>query len=143
MQVNIRARKIEVSSALRAHVDRRLRFALSRFGERITSVRIGFEDANGERGGIDKQCRVSVALRPTGSLFVEDVDADIRTVVDRVADRAARAVERELHRREDKRKVKPRPPMTHHWPGHADGAVSGVRKYRSEKEEDHDNPSTQ
>lgn len=143
MQVTIRTRKIEVNTALRTHVDRRFRFALGRFGERIVSVSVGFEDANGERGGVDKHCRVAVALRPTGRVFIEDVDTDLRTVVDRVADRAARAVDRDLHRREGARKVRPHTPMTRHRRGHIDATVSDVPEHRSEEVEDHDNPSTQ
>ena len=101
MQVEIRSRKIEVDEALRAHVDRRLRFALGRFGERIVKVTVRFEDANGPRGGVDKQCRIDVALRPSGSVLVEDIDVDLHAVVDRAADRAARAVDRDLQRRRD------------------------------------------
>ena len=101
MQVDIRARKIEIDEALRSHVDRRLRFALSRFGERIAKVTIRFEDANGARGGVDKQCQIAVALRPSGNVLVEDIDADLRAVVDRAAARAARAVDRDLQRRRD------------------------------------------
>lgn len=101
MQVDIRARNIEVDEALRTHVDHRLRFALGRFGERITKVTVRFEDANGARGGVDKQCHINVALRPTGNVLIEDIDADLHTVVDRAADRVARAVDRDLQRRAD------------------------------------------
>jgi len=101
MQIDIRARMIEVDEALRVHVDRRLRFALGRFGERIVKVTVRFEDANGARGGVDKQCKIDIALRPSGNVLVEDIDADLLAVVDRAADRAARAVERDLQRRRD------------------------------------------
>jgi len=101
MQVKIRTRKIELDEALRAHVDRRLRFALGRFGERIAKVVVRFEDANGARGGVDKQCQLDVALQPSGNVLVEDVDADLHALVDRAAHRAARAVSRDLQRRRD------------------------------------------
>jgi len=104
MQVDIRARKIEVDEALRAHVDRRLRFALGRFGERIAKVTVRFEDANGARCGVDQQCQIDVALRPSGNIVVEEIDADLHAVVDRAADRVARAVDRELQRRRDARR---------------------------------------
>jgi len=101
MQIDIRARKIEVDEALRAHVDRRLRFALGRFGDRIDRVTVRFEDANGTRGGVDKQCQIEVALRPSGNVIVGDIDEDLCTVVDRAAERVARAVDRDLQRRRD------------------------------------------
>jgi ribosomal subunit interface protein len=104
MHVDIRAGKLEVDEALRVHVDRRLRFALGRFGERIAKVTVRFEDANGARGGVDKQCHIDISLRPSGNVLVEDIDADLHAVVDRAADRAARAVDRDLQRRRDARR---------------------------------------
>jgi len=99
MQVDIRARQIEIDESLRAYIERRLRFALGRFGERIGMVTARFENANGARGGVDKQCRINVGLRPSGNVIVEDVDADLRTVVDRTSERVGRAVSRDLKRR--------------------------------------------
>jgi len=105
MVVDIRARNIEVGEALRVHVDRCLRFALSRFGDRVAKVTVRFDDVNGARGGVDKQCQLDVALRPSGNVLIEDIDADIRAVVDRAASRAGRAVERDLQRRRDLRRL--------------------------------------
>jgi len=101
MVVYIHARNIKVNQALRAHVDHRLRFALSRFGERVAKVTVRFDDANGVRGGVDKQCHIDIALRPSGNVLIEDIDVDIRVAVNRAAERAGRAVERELQRRRD------------------------------------------
>ena len=99
MQMDIRARKIDVDESLHAHVERRLRFALGRFGERLGRVTVRFDDTNGARGGVDKECRIHVGIRPSGNVLVSDVDADLRTVIDRAAGRVGRAVERELNRR--------------------------------------------
>ena len=63
MNVQIRTRGIPVTEGLRSHVERRADFALDRFAERVTSVTVRFADANGHRGGVDKVCRVEVALR--------------------------------------------------------------------------------
>ncbi len=101
MQVDIRALRVVVDEAMRAHVDRRLRFALGRFGSHVSRVTVRFDDANGARGGVDKKCLIVVALRPSGRVHVEDVDLDLRTVVDRAAARTARAVERDLQRRRE------------------------------------------
>jgi len=38
-------------------------------------------------------------------VLIEDIDADIRAVVDRAASRAGRAVERDLQRRRDLRRL--------------------------------------
>jgi hypothetical protein len=36
------------------HIERRLRFALARFGSRVERVIVFLHDRNGPRGGIDK-----------------------------------------------------------------------------------------
>ena len=105
MQIDIRARKMEVGEALRAHVERRLRFALSRFGERVAKVIVCLGDANGARGGMDKHCHIDVALRPSGNVLVEDIDADFPAVVDRAAGRVGRAVGRDLQRRRESERL--------------------------------------
>jgi hypothetical protein len=56
---------------------------------------------NGNRGGCDKQCRLRIALIPSGEVVVEDIDPSVATVVTNAADRAARSVSRALERRRD------------------------------------------
>lgn len=101
MKFGIRGRHIELTEALLAHVERRLRFALSRFGQKIRRVAVQLTDLNGPRGGLDKQCRVTVTLSPSGKLMVEAIDADLPTAIDRAADRLERSVTREMERRRE------------------------------------------
>lgn len=98
MRVELRARRITINDGLRAHAERRLRFALGRFGPCIRRVCLRLDDVNGPRGGIDKSCRIVVGLAQGGEVIVEDADSDLRALLDRSADRAGRAVERRLDR---------------------------------------------
>ncbi len=98
MQLQVRGRNIELTEALRAHVERRLQFALSRFGQRIGRVLVRLADVNGPRGGDDKSCHVDVNLFPSGKVLVEDLDADLYAAIDRAAERVGRSVVRELER---------------------------------------------
>lgn len=98
MNFSIRGRHIELTAALLAHVERRLRFALSRFGQKIRQVAVQLLDLNGPRGGVDKQCRVTVTLSPSGKVMVGATDADLPTAIDRAADRLERSVIRALER---------------------------------------------
>ena len=68
MNFSIRGRHIELTAALLGHVERRLRFALSRFGQKIRQVAVQLLDLNDPRGGLDKQCRVTVTLSPSGKV---------------------------------------------------------------------------
>jgi ribosomal subunit interface protein len=98
MQLEVRIHAAEVGDSLRAYIDRRLRFALGRFGERVGRVRVGISDLNGPRGGVDKCCRVSAALVPFGRVVVEEVDGDVYAAIDRAAGRLGRSFTRRLKR---------------------------------------------
>lgn len=97
MKIHIRGRNVELSEVLRTRVERRLGFALGRFGERIGRVLLRFSDTDGHRGDVDKRCQIEVDLRPK-SVRVEHTDADLLVALDRAADRASRSVARALDR---------------------------------------------
>jgi len=62
MQVEIRGKGLDVTGVLSTYIQRRLVFALGRFGRRVARVLVRVEDTNGPKGGIDKQCRVAVVV---------------------------------------------------------------------------------
>jgi putative sigma-54 modulation protein len=97
MKIHIRGRNVELTKVLRTRVERRLAFALSRFGERIGRVLLRFSDTNGHHGDVDKRCQIDVGLRPK-SVRVEHTDANLFVALDRAADRASRSVARALQR---------------------------------------------
>jgi ribosomal subunit interface protein len=98
VQVEIRTRGFTVTPGLRAHVERRLQFALDRYDERIAGIRVILRDVNGPRGGPDKSCRVEVQLRDAGTARATVVDGDAYVAVDVAAHRVARGVARALRR---------------------------------------------
>jgi len=98
MQLEVRIHAVELGDSLRAYIDRRLRFAVGRLGERVGQVRVGISDLNGPRGGVDKCCRISATLVPRGRVAVEEVDSDLYTAIDRAAERLGRSCTRRLQR---------------------------------------------
>lgn len=98
MKIDIRGHHVTIPDELRAQAERRLQFALSRFGHRILHVTVQLTDVNGPRRGIDKQCRVTVALLGSGQVRAEVLDSDFSRAIDRAADRIQRVVTRELER---------------------------------------------
>lgn len=105
MRIHIHARGFALTEALRIHGERRLLFALSRFGRQVLAVKMALDDLNGARGGIDKRCQVVVGLVAGGGLRVEQLDGDLYAAIDRAADRAHHAVAREVGRRRQARVV--------------------------------------
>ena len=90
---------------LSAHVERRLRFALTRFSSRIGRVNVFLADQNGPRGGIDKTCRIVVRLLDGGDVVAEVSDVAWEVAVDRATTRIGHSTGRELARRRVGRRI--------------------------------------
>jgi ribosomal subunit interface protein len=101
MKLEISGQRIEETQGLSAHIERRLRFTLGRFGARVGRVAVTMADLHEPRGGIDKQCRMTAAIVPKGKIIVDVNDADMFSAVDRAADRLGRVVAQELERRRE------------------------------------------
>lgn len=99
MRLEIQGVNYGLNDDLKEHVERRLHFALGRLEARIDRVTVRFSDLNGPRGGIDKQCRITVNLIPRGVVRLEGTGDDPFALVDRAAKRVGRAVRRTLERR--------------------------------------------
>lgn len=102
MQVDIRGNHSLMLQIVREHLERKMRFALGRFGSQIVKTRCEVDDANGPRGGVDKVSRLSVLLRNGETVRAEAIDTDFFTSIDRAAARLARSVERTLSRQRDR-----------------------------------------
>ncbi|MEZ5739541.1 MAG: ribosome-associated translation inhibitor RaiA [Burkholderiaceae bacterium] len=98
MQIEIQARDFPLTAALRDHVEKRLRFALSRFSDRVQRVAVRLSDVNGPRGGQDKNCHLHVRLRGLPDIVVRNTESDLYVAVDRASGRAGRALRRGMVR---------------------------------------------
>lgn len=96
VNIEIRGRDLPLSPELEQHVDRRLLFALSRFSNRIRSVKVLLEEVSGET-----RCTLTVKLHHGDELRVEDQSRDVPALLDHAADRLARLVTRELERQRE------------------------------------------
>jgi ribosomal subunit interface protein len=111
MRVEVRGHGVEVSEALREHVERRLAFALDRFRERVESAYAILRDTNGSaRRGIDKECRVAIVLRTSGSVAAHARRADLYQAIDVAVGAVGRSLAREVARRRLRSRQPPRPP---------------------------------
>lgn len=104
MNVDIHGQGFAVTPALADHVRRRLGFVLARHSDRIQRVSVRVGDENGPRGGADKFCRIQVHLLDAPVAAIEDIGADLYTVIDRAADRVGRVVVKHIDRRHEGRR---------------------------------------
>jgi len=100
MKVEIHSRDFPITRAMRAHIERRLGFALKAGYEHVKRVLVRLSDVNGPRGGNDKRCQLEVLL-PGQTVVVKDTKADLYVAIDRAASRASRGVMRWLGRKRD------------------------------------------
>jgi ribosomal subunit interface protein len=92
VKVVVRDRKVEVTQALRMHVERRLGLALGRFSDKVAQVTVLFSEV-----GALKRCQIEIGVR-SPRLLVEDTDVDLFAAVDHATERASRALARALDR---------------------------------------------
>jgi len=104
MIINVHCHGFKLTKDERAQVERRLGFAVGRFSPRVKKVAITFSDVNSDRGGFDKQCRIVAWLDGLEDLFVEDEDANLQALTDRIAERLGRLVGRRIKRQRYRRK---------------------------------------
>jgi putative sigma-54 modulation protein len=109
MKIHIRERDNVMTEKLRAHVLRRLGFALSRFGEEVVSVIVRVSKSNGRLGGVNTRCQIDVGL--ARSVKATATDGDALVAVDRAAANAGRSVARALDR-EREMEQRPRRPLS-------------------------------
>lgn len=98
MQIEIQARNFPMTRALRAHTERRLKFAFSTCYQHVKRILVRLSDVNGPRGGNDKRCHLEVIL-PGPAVVVEKTESDLYVAINRAASRAGRSAMRQLRRR--------------------------------------------
>jgi len=104
MQINIQARSFSLTNALKNHIQRRLRFALTSSTGHIQRVIVRLSDINGPRGGSDKRCHIQVVLNGLPDVVIEDTESDLYLAISRAAGRASRNVARRFRRQQTMRR---------------------------------------
>lgn len=79
--------------------------ALERFQHLLKNVQVYFEDINGPRGGVDKQCRCVLNLKRMPPIVIQDEDENARALINRVAERAAYTLSQKSDRK-NRRNIK-------------------------------------
>jgi hypothetical protein len=98
MRISVHCHGIVLIDEEQEHINRRAMFALGRFSSRIRHLAITISDTNGDRGGIDKRCRLLARVQGLDELLVEDHDYDLLALVDRSIGRMGHVIGRRLER---------------------------------------------
>lgn len=99
MHIAIHASDADLTGAVNLYIERRLRFALSRFGGRVGHVTVRMS----ADGPASSRCRVEAELLPFGHVAVEESDSDLFAAIDRATGRIGRLFSRKLERTREAR----------------------------------------
>jgi putative sigma-54 modulation protein len=109
MEIELRSSNVAVSSALQEHTNHRITFATRRFADKIGRIVVRLVDLNGPRGGLDKRCRITAHLVPSGTILVEATEGNPYIAVSQAAlmldDAIARGMDRLRARAPSARRV--------------------------------------
>jgi|SRR5579872_69202 len=109
MDVELIIRNADLANMLRNYADRRLRFALSRFGDRVERVLVTVSESTDTERTSEKHCSIRVDLTPFGQVFAEETDPDVYAAIDRAAGRVGRLLASRLERNTEMPHVASRP----------------------------------
>ena len=104
MRFGIAFRDLKGSSEIIDYVDRRFSFVFGRTEHNIDEASITLSYINGPKGGVDKQCQVTITPSGLDPIVVTERQEELRQCIDRCLYRASRSLNRKLKRREALRK---------------------------------------
>jgi putative sigma-54 modulation protein len=105
MDTDIRILSMDLTKELHSYIERRLHFALRRFGRQVGRVSVRVTDVNGRRGGMDKSCHISVEFLPSGRTIVQHaMDANLHVAIGRATEGIGRSFARALGRTRDRKR---------------------------------------
>ena len=99
MQISVHVNEADLGESLRSYLERRLRFALVRFRDRVGMVTV--RTSTEVRG--KARCRIFAEMLPFGRVIAEETGHDLFSAVDRATAMIGRRVGRELDRARDPR----------------------------------------
>ena len=98
MRIEFRRTEPVLGARVRERIERRIRFTLGRFADRIRRINVWMQDAHGPRGGVDQRCWLEVELHPRGRIHAEAFGIDELMAATSASRRVARRVRDELTR---------------------------------------------
>jgi putative sigma-54 modulation protein len=114
MKVIIQGKHLRLSPGLKTYAHDHVALPLNRFYDNeAAELRIELGDANGSKGGVDKECHLTLHMPGARTIQIEETTTDAYASMDAAADRLVRAAKKELQRmRRPSRRQKEHPLAT-------------------------------
>jgi putative sigma-54 modulation protein len=102
MKVLLRGVHLSLSDGLKAYVREHLVEPIERlYDDEAAEIDVSLLDNNGPKGGVDKDCRVTVRLPGLSAIHVTETAETLHQAIDLARDRLGNTVKRTLERRRD------------------------------------------
>jgi len=98
MNITTTARDFEMTGAIDSFAREQLDVMLRPFSDFIASIDVFMKDANGPKGGIDKEVLINVRLRNRQHIALQSTHENLYAAIKNGAKRIKRAVRRNLRR---------------------------------------------
>ncbi|HKB76275.1 MAG TPA: HPF/RaiA family ribosome-associated protein [Myxococcales bacterium] len=123
MKVIIQGKQLRLSQGLKSYAREHVVEPLNRFYDNeAAELRVELGDVNGSKGGLDKECHLTLHMPGARTIQIEETTPDPYASMDAASDRLVRAAKRELQRmRRPSRRHKEHPLAT----AVAEGGVPG------------------
>ena len=96
MRINFRVSNADIPDLLKRYVDKRLRFALSRFGPSVGDISVTVHGIAGRAG--ESKCHITMKVLPFGEITIQESGPDLFAAIDRATGRLGRRFGDELER---------------------------------------------
>ena len=104
MNVDLRMHQLDLANALRAYVQRRLRFKLGRNAGRIRRLKLRLTGQEGATRGAAKLCFLAAELVPSGEVIITETSTDLYMAVSRAIERLKATLRRTLERQRSRQR---------------------------------------
>ena len=99
MKVIIQGKHLRLSQGMKRYAHAHVVEALNRFYDNeAAELRVELGDVNGSKGGVDKECHLTLHMPGARTIQIEEATPDPYASMDAAADRLVRAAKKELQR---------------------------------------------
>ncbi|MFQ3325309.1 MAG: putative sigma-54 modulation protein [Pseudomonadales bacterium] len=105
MKIDIQAGSLSLNEDVRNSLKQRVLKRLKRFQDSIHSINLYFKDINGPKGGIDKECTVTLRVNNLEEVVISSKADSLVNAVDRSTERAKSLLARRVKKLQRQKKV--------------------------------------
>jgi len=99
MKVIIQGKQLRLSRGLKSYAQQHVVGPLNRFYDnQAAELRVELGDRNGKKGGVDKECHLTLHMPGARTIQIEETTPDPYASMDAASDRLVRAAKKELER---------------------------------------------